>query len=131
MNMETWMNRRRSDNVLTPQKLLNDVCMAPLDWPGKMISLERSSTDEYRHRSFLPNISTAELYHENSKLYPEMLNSLTATQLNPFEFRSEFMRRRSAAVRNAGTSTLRLEPGCRELLSQVAKTKADSAHIEA
>jgi hypothetical protein len=114
--------RRQSDIKSNPQKLFNEVFLAPLDWPGKTIRLERNSAHEYRHRSLSPSISAAELYHENSKLFPEMLHTLTASELNPYEFRREYIRRRSAAVRNAGTSVLKLYPGCRTLLSQIAKT---------
>jgi hypothetical protein len=115
------MIRRRSDIGLNPQKLFSEMLRTPLDWPGKTIRLEKNSAHEYRHRSLSPSISAAELYHENSKLFPDMLRTLTASELDPYEFRREFIRRRSAAVRNAGTSVLKLDTGSRTLLSQIAK----------
>jgi hypothetical protein len=116
------MNKRRSDTLLNSEKFFREVFLAPLDWPGRTIHLEKNSTHEYRHRSLSPKISMAELYHENSKLFPEMLHTLTASELNPYEFRQEFIRRRSNTVRNAGTSMLDLDLSWRGLLSQVAKT---------
>jgi hypothetical protein len=90
--------RRRSDAEVNSQALLAELCHPRLDWPGKTVQLERDSLLDYRHRSTSPNVSVAELYHENSKLYPNMLGELAATRVKVDDFRQEFVRRRAALV---------------------------------
>lgn len=111
---------RRTETKLTPQKLFDEVLYSRLHWPGKTVRLERSSLDEYCQRAASASISIAELYHENSKLYRQMLPEITAMRLNPSEIRSEFLHRRSAASNAAHASTLHLLQCWLELLSLIA-----------
>src|SRR5262249_11377990 len=60
--------------------------------------------------------------HENSKLFPQMLEELTLVRLNAEEFRREFLRRRRPAVQSGGALTLALEPCWRELLTAIAQS---------
>ena len=116
------MIKRRSDTVLNIPRLYNEVLHGPLDWPGKTIRLERNSVHEYRQRSLSASLPVAELYHENSKIFPGMLHTLTASETDPYQFRSDFVRRRAVSVRNAGTSVLDFDPDWRSILTQLAKT---------
>jgi Nitroreductase family len=116
------VNKRRSDFTLDPQKLFSEVMLAPLDWPGKTIRLESNSVRDYRHRSLSPGVSAAELYHENSKMFPAMMQTLAATEQNPYQFRREFIHRRSATLRNASYAFLSLDLPWRSVLSQVGQT---------
>jgi nitroreductase len=112
--------RRRSDDQLDVQALFGQLSDSRLDWPGKTVQLERNSWLDYRQRPVSPNVSVAELYHENSKLYPNMLGELVATRVQVNDFRQEFVRRRAAAA--AGRSPEpSLHRGCRRLLTAVSQ----------
>lgn len=87
---------RGTDRKLSPQELLRDVCDFRLDWPGKTVRLERNSVLDYRQRSASAQMSVAELYHENSKLFPNMVGELAARRVDVEEFRREFIKRRAA-----------------------------------
>src|SRR5713101_2142729 len=113
--------RRRSDAELNAQALFAELCHFPLDWPGKTVRLERNSLLDYRHRPTSPNVSVAELYHENSKLYPNMFGELAATRVKVNDLRQEFIRRRATLV--AGRSPEQsLHRGYRRLLTAVSRT---------
>jgi hypothetical protein len=111
----------RNDSSPNPQALFKEVLLGPLDWPKKTIRFEYSSTHVYRHRPFAASVSTSELYHENSKLYPEMLHTLSASHQNPIELRLEFIQRRSSAVRVTPARMLPLDSASRALLSYVGR----------
>lgn len=116
------MTTRRSQILLNAQELFNEVIASPLSWPGKTIRLERNSAADYRQRSMSAHISIAELYHENSKLFPQMLSELTISFTQSDEFRREFLRRRAIIARARGTLNLELDHLWRELLSRVVGT---------
>jgi hypothetical protein len=115
------MIRRRTISPLTPQQFFNEVLLSSLFWPNKTIRLERHSTIDYRHRSLSSHISIAELYHENSKLFPQMLFELTATVSQADVIRDEFVRRRAIVVAASGTEPFPFEPSYRELLIEVSR----------
>lgn len=96
------MDARRSRPQYTADEMLNLALSIPLLWPGRTIRLERDSLFDYRGRSASPQISVAELYHENSKLSYELLPQLTVTATNFEAFRREFLRRRAAVARTPG-----------------------------
>jgi hypothetical protein len=115
------MMKRRTETPISAQKLFDDVLYSSLHWPWKTVRLERNSLLDYRQRSTSASISIAELYHENTKLFPQILSELTVVRLQADEFRREFVRRRAAAARADGTAGLSLDPSCCSLLSAVAK----------
>jgi hypothetical protein len=98
------------------------ILVAPLHWPGKTVRLERNSALDYRQRLTSPHVSVAELYHENSKLFPQILPELTVTLVQVAQLRQEFIRRRAAIVRARGTSELDFSPCWRELLTEVGRS---------
>ena len=110
---------------LSIQQLFNQVLNTPLYWPGKTVRLERNSLLDYCQRSTSAHISVAELYHENSKLFPQMLSELTGSLIQVDEFRREFLRRRAMVIQASGIAGLSL---CRwrhrELLTTVVKSTA-------
>jgi hypothetical protein len=116
------MIKRRTETPLRPQQLFDEVLFSPLYWPGKTVSLERNSVLNYCHRSTSAHISVAELYHENSKLFPQMLSEFTVSFTQADEFRREFLRRRAVVARASGTLGLELDRCWYELLNGVAGT---------
>ncbi len=116
--------KRRTDLPITPRKLIAQLLHAPLDAPWKTVRQERNSLLDYRQRLTSSNLSVAELYHENSKLFPQMLPELTVVRLPADEFRREVIGRRSAVVRANGASPLCLDPGWRDLISGVREVTA-------
>jgi hypothetical protein len=113
--------RRRTETPLTPQQFFDEVLLSPLFWPGKTVRLERDSLIDYRHRSLSSSVSISELYHENSKLFPQILPELMATILNADSIRSEFVQRRAIVGKAGGTAPFELEQRYRELLFEVAR----------
>jgi hypothetical protein len=82
--------------------------------------LERNSALDYSQRSLSARVSVAELYHENSKLFPQMLSELTVSLTQADEFRSEFLQRRALVAQASGTMDLELDQQWRDLLTCVA-----------
>jgi hypothetical protein len=107
--------------MLDTQALFNDVLAGPIYAPGKTVRLERNSALDYRQRATSAHVSVAELYHENSKLFPQMLAELTATLVRVDEVRYEFLRRRATVVRASGASTLEFDSARRELLTSIGQ----------
>jgi len=89
---------RRTQEQLTPKKLLDEVTFSGLDWPGKTVRLERDTLTDYCQRPASAQPSIAELYHENSKLFAQMVGELAATRVDIAEVRREFLHRRAAAL---------------------------------
>jgi hypothetical protein len=114
--------KRRTATALQPQRLFQMILVAPLHWPGKTVRLERNSALDYCQRLTSAHVSVAELYHENSKLFPQMLSELTVTLVQVDELRQEFIRRRAAIVRARGASELDVGPRWRELLTEVGRS---------
>lgn len=128
MTNPTRMVQRRSEGRSAPQKFLDEVRYFALDWPGKTVSLERRSLDDYCQRSVSGRLSVAEFYHENSKLFREMLPELAATRTDTNGVKLEFLRRRSASVNAALHSISSLPATYRELLSSVSKSIDPALH---
>jgi hypothetical protein len=116
------MMKRRTQTPLSHQQLFDQVLNTPLHWPGKTVRLERNSLLDYRQRSTSAHTSVAELYHENSKLFPQMLSELTTSLVQANEFRREFVRRRAVVVQASGVSGLSLGSIHRELFTTVVGT---------
>jgi len=77
--------------------LLGDLRHAPVDPPWKRVRLERDSFMDYRQRSVSANLSVAELYHENSKCFPQMHHELVGFRTQLAEFRRRVVHERAAS----------------------------------
>jgi hypothetical protein len=84
----------RSLEPIGSQRFFEIALFAPLYWPWKVTRLERDSLQDFRHRSLSSAVSVSELYHENSKLFPQMLEELAAVRLQE-DVRTEFLRRQA------------------------------------
>jgi hypothetical protein len=114
--------RRRSDTPLDAEALFAELCQFQLDWPGKTVRLERNSLLDHQQRPTSPNVSVAELYHENSKLYPNMLGELATARVKVNDLRQAFIRRHGAvAARRPSEQAFDHHP-VRQLLAAVAQT---------
>ncbi len=122
MPSKKTMIKRRTETPLSPQQLFNQVLTSSLYWPGRTIRLERSSLLDYRQRSMSAHVSVAEFYHENSKLFPQMLPELTISYTQADELRREFLQRRAAVVRSSGIPSLQLDQCWQQLLTGVSGT---------
>lgn len=110
---------RRPQEPLTVKKFMDEVVFSALDWPGKTVRLERNTTQDYCQRPSSSQLSVAELYHENSKLFPAMVAELTAGHLDCNGVRLEFLRRRSETMSESPQAEL--SPHLRELLREIAQ----------
>jgi hypothetical protein len=110
---------RRSQERLTPKKLIDEVVFSELDWPGKTVRLERDTLQDYCQRPASAQPSIAELYHENSKLFPQMAGELAAARVDIDGVRREFVRRRASAL--AHSPQAELSATRRELLTGIAR----------
>lgn len=113
--------KRRTTTRLNAQRLIDEVLHAPIEWPWKTTRLERHSLSDYQQRSVTANVSIAELYHENSKLYPQLLPELAVTQVQPDEFRREVIHLQSAAALRSELSEIDLDHRWRSLLTTISK----------
>jgi len=109
---------RRSQEPPTAKKLMDQVVFSALDWPGKTVRLERNSQEDYCQRPSSSRLSIAELYHENSKLFPAMVAELAASTLDTDGVRLEFLRRRAEAL--SQNQQMEVSHPLRELLTQIA-----------
>jgi hypothetical protein len=116
------MNRKITERHLSPQELFDLVLLSAIHWPGKTVPLEPSSAVEYRQRHYSGRLSIAELYHENSKLYPQLLPQLASSCTDTHAVRMEYVRRRSAVARASGTRDLHLHDSWRETLKTTGAT---------
>lgn len=108
---------RRTQETITPKKLFDEVVFSPLDWPGKTVRLEAGTLESYCQRSTSGRISIAELYHENSKLFPAMVADLTAFRVDHAQVRQEFLRRRAES--RAQDKTVQLSSRAGELVNKI------------
>jgi len=122
------MAERRTEARPTVQKFLDEIRYCALDWPGKTVRLERRSLDDYCQRPASGRPSVAELYHENSKLFREMLPELAATRIDVAGMKLEVLRRREAAWKTTGELTRDLPAIYRELLSSVSRSIEPALH---
>jgi len=67
-------------------------------------------------------VSIAELYHENSKLYPQMVSTLDAMRVKPDSFRRYFVERRARTVRARAGASMAVDGPWTLLLSEVSKS---------
>jgi hypothetical protein len=112
---------RRNRIQYTADQLLNAVLFGALTWPGRTVRLERDSLLDYRNRPTSTQVPVAELYHENSKLSPELLPALALSAVDLGELRREFLRRRGALSRPAKGDQLGGMERWSELLGPVAE----------
>jgi hypothetical protein len=106
---------------MTAQEIFEAVASSPLRWPWKSTCLERNTLQAYRQRSLSVNISVAEFYHENSKLFPEMLSELAASWTSVANFRNEFLKRRADAVKRTASLETKFSPEFRQMLTNVGQ----------
>ena len=111
---------RRTEERTSPKKLFDEVVFSALDWPLKSVRLERSSLQDYCQRPVSPQISLAELYHENSKLFTGLMPELAATRVDADAVRREFLRRRSAAY--GETPGVELDAPWQDIVSATVQT---------
>ena len=109
---------RRTQETITPKKFFDEVVFSPLDWPGKTVRLEAGTLESYCQRSTSGRISLAEVYHENSKLFPAMIADLTAGRVDHAQVRQEFLRRRAES--RAQDKTVQLNSLSGELVNKIA-----------
>lgn len=101
------------------------VLSLPMFWPGRTVIAEPDSLLAYRQRPSSAQVSAAELYHENSKLFPARVSELVVSNLDPAVIRQEFLRRRAIVVATGGGVELHMgTTPWRAVLSRLA-TAAD------
>lgn len=96
----------------------------PIFWPRRTVIAEPDSLLAYRQRPSSAQLSAAELYHENSKLFPAKISELVVSNLDPALIRQEFLRRRAVVVATGGGVELQGTAPWRAVLSRLA-TAAD------
>jgi hypothetical protein len=121
-NGQPGSKRRLRQQQTTPHKLLDVVLSPALPWPGRRWTLERSSLRDYQYRPTTPQISLAELYHENSKFYQQMLPELWAAAIDVDAFRDEYVRRRAQVGSRLRELPFELAPPHRTVLTKLAAT---------
>lgn len=89
---------RRSSDRQGPKQFVDELAFSVLDWAGKTIRLERNTAQDFVQRSASSQPSVAELYHENSKLFPALVGELAASHVDIDAVRSEVLRRRAEAL---------------------------------
>jgi hypothetical protein len=92
--------KRRHGRVTDAQGAFDAAVYARLPWPGKTTRLERDSLRDLVERSTSTQVSVAELYHENSKLFAARRAELLCNELDVGALRREFVRRRTATRRS-------------------------------
>jgi SagB-type dehydrogenase family enzyme len=105
--------RRKSDFDNSVEEVLREAADPHLLWPSKTLHFEKSSSVEVRERLTSSKLSIAELYHENSKLFPEIASQLAAANLDVGQFR------RAAKVTPRKTAGGLQHSGLTQLLSWV------------
>jgi hypothetical protein len=110
--------KQRRGRPAEAQAVFEAAAYSRLPWPGKTTRLERDSLRDLVERSASPHVSVAELYHENSKLFPAKCAELLASGIDVSAFRHDFVRRRTRTRQN--TSEYEYEHPIRALLTSVA-----------
>jgi hypothetical protein len=113
---------RRTQTRPSPEKFFEEILYSSLHWPAKTVRLDRSSSADFSQRVASAEVSIAELYHENSKLYPQMVSTLDATRVKPDLFRRYFVERRARAVRARASTSMAVDEPWHLLLSGVSKS---------
>jgi hypothetical protein len=114
----TARSLRRTDTTVRVQQFLDEMLFSPLHWPWKTVRLERYSFEDFRQRPLSASISVAELYHENSKLFQQMLPEIAAMRVDA-GLRREFVSRRAVTMA-AEASEVPADPPIAEFLARVA-----------
>jgi hypothetical protein len=112
--------QRKTEIRWTGPGLMDEVLFSRVDWPGKTVRLERDTVHDYCLRPTAATVSVAELFHENSKLFPETLPALAAMRTVADDVRDEFLRRRTAVLDADAAPPLALPDPWRQLLGAVA-----------
>jgi hypothetical protein len=104
----------------TPQEFFESVIYASLPWPWKTTWLERDSARDLTARPASAQVAIAELYHENSKLFPQTMSDLTSTRVDVADVRRLFVRRRAAALAEAAEQPV--PSPVRDLFTSIAQS---------
>ena len=99
---------RRPIRELSPQRFLNSILFCSIDDPWKTVRLERNVVTEYCQRPLSLQPSLAEIYHENSKLWPQAMAERPTMDVPFGVFREQYIRRRRAVLDTMQFSTLDL-----------------------
>jgi len=84
---------------MTVQAFFDRALLNPVEWPGKTTRLLADSLLDQLNRASSPNVSPAELYHENSKLDRHRISGLAAGRVDVAAVREEFIHSRSSSCR--------------------------------
>jgi hypothetical protein len=99
---------RKPIRQLSPQRFLNSILFCSFDDPWKTVRLERDVVTDYCLRSLSLKLSLAELYHENSKLWPQVMTERPTLEVPFGVFREQYIRRRGAVLETMQFSSLDL-----------------------
>jgi hypothetical protein len=113
---------RRSEKRIGLESFIAELVRPSVDWSEKRLRLERQSLHDYQQRSISANISIAELYHENSKLFPEMVPRLTGVHMESTDFRLAIVRRRAMPSQSGDDKDFILHQAWRDLITAVVRT---------
>lgn len=94
------------DKRLSLEDFFHHALYSPVRWPWKSVRLERSSLLDSRERCTSPNVAIAELFHENSKLFPQMLDELAFSHLDLDAVRRRAVEARAAVLQAQGVDEL-------------------------
>jgi hypothetical protein len=94
------------DRRLSLEDFFHHALYSPVRWPWKSVRLERSSLLDGRERCTSPNVAIAELFHENSKLFPQMLDELAFRHLDLEALRRRAVEARATALQAHGVDEL-------------------------
>ncbi len=88
---------------MPPAELFQRTLFQTVTLPWKSVRLEPTTLDDYAGRAASQRLAVGELYHENSKLFPQHPALVAAAAASRSETRAEFVRRRAqAAAGDAG-----------------------------
>jgi hypothetical protein len=107
---------RRSQRSLSAKDFLAEARGLSLEWPGKTVRLERNSLHDHWQQPASSQPAIAELYHENSKLFPGLARELLASRTDVLELRKTVATQRSDALRDGGSPKVELPPQAGRLL---------------
>lgn len=99
---------RKPIRQLSPQRFLNSVLFCSIDDPWKTVRLERNVVTDYCLRPMSLEPSLAELYHENSKLWPQAIAERPTLEVPLGAFREQYIQRRRAVLDTMQFSSLDL-----------------------
>lgn len=117
-------SRRRAQSHVDAQRFFDEMLFSPWHWPWKVVRLERDSLEEFRQRPLSAGVSIAELYHENSKLFPQALPEIAASRVDP-GIRHEFVMRRTGELAAEATVTPVGQPLAELFAGVVARLETD------